>query len=260
MDSGIPVVSISCLTYNHEKYIAQALDGFVSQETTFPFECIIHDDASSDRTPEIIKEYAAKYPDIIRAIFQTENQFAKTGLYPDVEHILPICRGKYIAICDGDDYWTDSRKLQKQVDFMERNRDLSMCYHDYRVKTGVNFMDLMSETPSYTADQLIALSSRKFWMASSTIMYRNYYNERTKRDFQNFRHHYMLCIHMGMFGGCKYLDGVSPSVYRKHEHNSWAGLSRDEIIVRTEAELARVMELMVEKDNPRWIELRKGVQ
>jgi len=260
MDNMTPIVSISCLAYNQQSFITQALEGFVRQKTTFPFEVVIHDDASTDRTPDIIKEYTARYPRIMRPIFQTENQFSKTGFYPDVDYILPACRGKYIAICDGDDYWTDTHKLQKQVDFLEKNPGLSMCYHDYRVKVGIYFMDRLRETPSYTADQLIALSTKKFLMASSTIMHRNYYNEQTKQDFENFRQHYMRVIHMGMFGGCKFLDGVFPSVYRKHDHNSWAGLERAEIIARTKAKLTRVMDLFVEKGNPKWIELRKGVE
>ncbi len=123
-----PMVSIQCLTYNHEKYIRQAIEGFLMQKTNFPFEIIIHDDASIDNTAKIIKEYEEKYPNIIKAIYQTENQYSKeTGIVKSF--VYPIVKGKYIAICEGDDYWTDENKLQKQYDFMEKNPDYSLCLH-----------------------------------------------------------------------------------------------------------------------------------
>lgn len=125
---GSPLVTIQCLTYNHEKYIRKCLDGFVMQKTNFRFEAIVHDDASTDGTAKIVREYADKYPDIIKPIFETENQYSRSGgslnriMY---EHTL----GKYVALCEGDDYWTDPYKLQKQVDFLETHSDYSMCFH-----------------------------------------------------------------------------------------------------------------------------------
>ena len=114
------MVSVMCLTYNHEKFIRRALDGFVMQKTNFRFEVIVHDDASSDRTAEIIREYEKKFPDIIRPIFQTVNQFSqKKRIIQEI--VYPCTRGKYLAWCEGDDYWTDSEKLQRQVDAMEHN-------------------------------------------------------------------------------------------------------------------------------------------
>lgn len=122
------MVSIQCWAYNHESYIRQCLEGFVMQKTNFRFEAIVHDDASTDGTAVIIREYAEKYPDIIKPIYETENQYSKhdgsLGRIMDAE-----MRGKYIAMCEGDDYWTDPYKLQKQVDFLERHPDYSMCFH-----------------------------------------------------------------------------------------------------------------------------------
>ena len=123
-----PLVSIFCITYNHSSYIRQCLDGFLIQKTNFPFEVLIHDDASTDDTAGIIKEYEAKYPDIIKPIYQVENQYSK-GLDINIVYNLPRARGKYIAMCEGDDYWTDPLKLQKQVDFLESHTDYSMCFH-----------------------------------------------------------------------------------------------------------------------------------
>ncbi|HET8886992.1 MAG TPA: glycosyltransferase [Salinimicrobium sp.] len=123
-----PVVSICCITYNHESYIEEALNGFLMQETDFPFEIVIHDDASTDNTANIIKEYEKKYPDLFRPIYQTENQKSKykSGMNPRFNY--PRAKGKYIALCEGDDYWTDPLKLQKQVDFLERHENCSMVF------------------------------------------------------------------------------------------------------------------------------------
>ena len=106
------MVSVICLCYNHENYVKDALEGFVKQKTTFPFEVLIHDDASTDKSAEIIREYEAKYPDIIKPTYQTENQYSQ-GVKILRTYLLPKVRGKYIAFCEGDDFWTDENKLQK---------------------------------------------------------------------------------------------------------------------------------------------------
>lgn len=122
-----PLVSIECLTYNQESYIAQTLDGFLIQKTTFPFEVIVHDDASTDRTAEIIREYEKKFPKIIKPIYESENQYSKND--DSLNRIVTAAiRGKYIAMCEGDDYWTDENKLQMQVDFLEKNPEYGLCF------------------------------------------------------------------------------------------------------------------------------------
>lgn len=127
LEEGRPLVSICCETYNHAKYVRDAIESFLIQKTDFAFEILIHDDASTDGTQEIIKEYCAKYPDLFRPIFQSENQHSKgVKIWGDIQ--FPRARGKYIALCEGDDYWTDPLKLQKQVDFLESHPDYSMVY------------------------------------------------------------------------------------------------------------------------------------
>ena len=130
MNKEIPLVSIICTTYNHEQYIAKALDGFLMQKTNFQFEIIVHDDASTDRTTEIIKQCEIKNPNLFVNIYQEENKYSKIGNGIWSEIVFPKARGKYIAICEGDDYWIDCNKLQVQVDFLEVNQEFSFCFHN----------------------------------------------------------------------------------------------------------------------------------
>jgi glycosyltransferase involved in cell wall biosynthesis len=122
-----PLVSVCCLAYNHVKYISNALDGILMQRTNFSFEVIIHDDASTDGTTSIIQEYENKYPENISVIYQKVNQYTK-GLAPDAHFVFPKARGKYIALCEADDYWTDPYKLQKQVNILENNTDYGLVH------------------------------------------------------------------------------------------------------------------------------------
>lgn len=128
MSEKTPLVSVLTLAYNQAPYIRECLDGILMQKTNFAFELLIHDDASTDGTTDIIREYEAKYPYIIKPIYQTENQYTRGGKIME-RFMYPRAKGKYIAMCEGDDYWTDPLKLQKQVDFMEANPDCSLCCH-----------------------------------------------------------------------------------------------------------------------------------
>lgn len=129
MINKYPLLAIRCLTYNHEPYIRQCLEGFVMQKTDFSFIAIVHDDASTDNTADIIREYAEKYPDIIKPIYETENQYSKhDGSLGRIMNAAIPENVKYVAMCEGDDYWIDPYKLQKQVDFLESNPEFGMVY------------------------------------------------------------------------------------------------------------------------------------
>ncbi len=129
MDDRNILVTVICTAFNHENYIKDALNGFVMQKTNFAFEVLVHDDASTDNTSEIILEYAKKYPNIFVPVIQTENQFSKGVLILN-DILYPMARGKYIAFCEGDDFWTNENKLQMQVDFLEENNDYCACVHN----------------------------------------------------------------------------------------------------------------------------------
>lgn len=129
-----PLVSIVCLTYNEEDFVRDTFDNFLSQKTTFPFEVLVYDDASQDRTPEIIKEYAAKYPDIFRITLYEENNFKKGLGFYGLRVGFNEAKGKYIAYCEGDDYWCDDLKMQKQVDFLESHPEYMVCAHETLIR------------------------------------------------------------------------------------------------------------------------------
>jgi len=153
------LVSISCVTYNHEEYIEKCLASLVMQETTFKYEILVHDDCSTDKTQEVVRKFEKKHPELIKPIYQTENQWSK-GLSVTFTYQYPRAKGKYIAICEGDDYWIDPLKLQKQVDFMESHPDFIMCGTN-----GLTLYDDRSFPPRYFNN---CLQSREF-VASDII-------------------------------------------------------------------------------------------
>jgi glycosyltransferase involved in cell wall biosynthesis len=122
---GTPLVSICCATYNHQKYLTQAIESFLMQRGSFPIEIVIGDDCSTDRTPQIVQDYAERFPQLVRVIAADAN----VGVSLNAFRIREAARGKYIALCEGDDYWTDPDKLQKQVDFLERNPEFTVSGH-----------------------------------------------------------------------------------------------------------------------------------
>ena len=129
------LVAIHCLVYNHEPYLRECLEGFVMQKTNFRFVAVVHEDVSTDKSADIIREYAEKYPDIIKPIFETENQWSKHDGSLDriMNDAIAATGAKYIAFCEGDDYWTDPHKLQKQVDYMESHPECSLCFHGVKI-------------------------------------------------------------------------------------------------------------------------------
>ena len=156
------LVSICCLTYNHEKFIARSIESMLSQVTNFNFEILINDDFSQDSTKSILLDYQKKYPSIIKPIFQKENIFStqKYGVRMNPKFNFPRARGKYIALCEGDDYWGSNNKLQEQVDFLELNPLYSGAYHDTDMvdELGNNLGSFRSNLPDLlTIEDTIAI-------------------------------------------------------------------------------------------------------
>ena len=166
-------VSILTTAYNHAPYIAQALESFLMQKTDFPFEVIVYDDASTDGTDEIIRKYAEKYPDIIRPIYQKENQYSK-GIY-GYTFMEPMIRGEYIAQCEGDDYWCDEYKLQKQADYMDMHPECSFCFcNSYKVDLNSNILEEVNPVEkSRVLSSREMISKPEIYLATAGTMYRS---------------------------------------------------------------------------------------
>ena len=172
------MVSIAVIVYNHKKYLSAMMEGLLMQKTNFPIEVVIHDDASTDGTKEIIQEYAAKYPDMIFPMFQKENQYSKGIRGMMARFNFPRCKGRYIALCEGDDYWTDPYKLQKQVDFLESNADYSLCFHDavysYTDTKKKKFSEkypFLNEKKDFTRQDLL---ERQWFIPTASMLFRNF--------------------------------------------------------------------------------------
>jgi glycosyltransferase involved in cell wall biosynthesis len=214
-----PLVTVWCPAYNQEKYIAQTIEGFISQKVNFPIEIIIHDDASKDKTADIIRSYQAKHPELILPIYQTENQFSKDGAHL-TKTCFRVARGKYIAPCEGDDYWTDPLKLQKQVDFLEKNPDFSSCFHSVKIlKNGKLEEDDMTDVNSVTT--ILDLASNNYIRTCSYI-FRNQVSQENLKAFEHIHGaDYFLCLLVAKYGKIKKLPDVM-AVYRRHNESIWS--------------------------------------
>jgi len=127
-DTTSPAVSVCCIAYNQKDYIAKAIDSLLAQETNFPFEVLIHDDASTDGTTQIVRKYADAYPRIIRTVLQEENQYSQKPIISP-RFLFPLVRGKYVAICEGDDYWCSADKVMTQYQAMQQSPDVDLSFH-----------------------------------------------------------------------------------------------------------------------------------
>jgi len=253
-----PLVSINCLTYNAEKFLRDTLDGFLIQKTNFPYEILVHDDASIDKTVSILQEYEKDYPEIFNIVYRETNIFSKTGVYPFFENIKRA-KGKYIADCDGEDFWTDPYKLQKQVDFLEGNRQYSLCHHKYILRTPQGDLIPTPESPKdFSASELIDFNLSGHGIGLRTRMYRNVYNSETEKDIKRMAGDYSWNVYLGLYGGCKYLPDILPAVYRYGwGNNSWADLPKDIEQEKIKKMMKDILNWFIEKKLTKHIETRK---
>ena len=223
MNSEAPIVSVCTITYNHEKFIRQAIEGVLSQKCNFKFEMVIGEDCSKDGTRKIIEEYAAKYPDIIVPLYEEKNIGAKLNATKTLEH----CRGKYIAFLEGDDYWTDPFKLQKQFDFMEANPGYTICFTRVAEKNE-NGGDSSGRFPELTKDDFTfedVVMFENCFIPTPTLFFVNalpkpmpaFYTQAMSGDIA-------LHLLISDLGNIKCLPGIT-AIYREHS----GGITKTEI-------------------------------
>ncbi|MGC8121077.1 glycosyltransferase [Marinobacter sp. VGCF2001] len=215
-----PVVSICCITFNHQSYIEDAIRGFLSQVTDFPFEILINDDASADQTPKIIKSYADRYPKIIKPIIQDENQFSKR-VSPNISFNFPRAKGEFIALCEGDDFWLSTDKIRKQVSVLRNHPDSVLCFHDARKidESGLYIDDMIPCNQRYLTRTELAKAP---FSPTLTRMFRNvgfpWGNERDLPTAMDV----CLAAYLSKFGGAVYLGNEVLSAYRVHCGGVWS--------------------------------------
>ena len=235
-------VSVICNVYNHEKYVRDALEGFVKQKTNFAFEVLVHDDASTDKSADIIREYEKKYPDIIKPVYQTENQYSQHKPITKLFN-LPRVKGKYVAMCEGDDYWTDCNKLQKQYNSLEKNPDCYFCTHVVeRVnekglpngKTYPNFHINTSKLSSPEFLEILSLNGYSFQTSSfffRTSEWKTYIL--TPFEFKKCSvGDVPVELYFGQLGNVYFIDSAM-SCYRTGVPESWVSRNRKKISTLT---------------------------
>ena len=215
-------VSVICLAYNHEKYIHRTLEGFVNQKTDFAYEVWVHDDCSTDGTAAIIRDYVNKYPEIIKPILQAENQYSK-GVKIIEDIIMPRAKGRYVAFCEGDDYWVDPNKLQKQYDFLSKNPDYSACVHKtvfHNVTTGEErLVPEIKQDRDFSLEEITMVGGGIFG-TNSIMMWREIISDMPECFLAHGFCDYQMFMHAAMEGKVHCLDAAM-SVYNVGVDGSW---------------------------------------
>ncbi|MDD2947524.1 MAG: glycosyltransferase [Rugosibacter sp.] len=216
--SRFPLVSICCITYNQAFFLSEAMDSLLSQETDFPFEIIIGDDASSDGTNVIIEQYKSRYDSLIKTIVNDIN----IGAIANISKVMSLASGKYIAICEGDDYWHDPKKIQLQVDFLERNPSFSMCCHDYKVRRG----DDVFANDSPCGFDILSIDEYAKTMPNIqtlTVLFKNELKPLIPENMiQKVTGSVFMFLRLAEIGNIKYID-IPLATYRVHGAGIWSG-------------------------------------
>lgn len=232
MKENTPLVSISMVTYNHEAYIAQAIEGVLMQKTDFQYELVIGEDCSLDNTRKICIEYKEKYPDKIKLLLPAKN----LGITQNFLAIMQACSGKYIAQCDGDDFWTDSQKLQKQVDILEQNEQYTICMHDSTCYREAENSYKKEPPPSYLVSgndgfEFTYAEWAKIWFGNTlTWLYRK---DRLPNNMHDVTSKYHIFIDMHLLhyimndNSLGYYLKDDMATYRIHFKGVWSGKNRE---------------------------------
>lgn len=242
---GKPMVSVCCITYNQREYIEDALDSILAQKTEFPFELLIHDDASTDGTSDIIREYEKRYPEIIRAYIETSNQYHKMQSYL-FGRFAQESRGKYVALCEGDDYWIDRSKLQKQVDYLERHPDCSEICHGAWVVDATTGEKIGTMSPTAESRVLTEREVLVNWgiPTASRVYRRENLDELVEKwKFRYWVGDYPSAVY-SLTKGHFYCSSELMSVYRYRSHASWSSA-----LVNEDGEVENARNFLILLDN-----------
>lgn len=223
------ILSVCMITYNHERYIRDAIEGVIMQKTDFQFELVIGEDCSTDHTLNICKEYLNKYPDLIKLLTVEKN----IGAMPNMIRTINSCNGKYIAFCEGDDYWINPNKLQKQVDFLARNIEYSVCFHEALI-----LWDDKSKPPKYfcppnqnETSTIEDVVDNNWFVPSASIVFRNEIIKPLPDWFNNIHNgDFALLLLLANKGKIGYINEVM-SIYRKSENSLSAGIGKNYILI-----------------------------
>lgn len=207
--------------YNHEKYIRQAIEGVLMQKTDFEIELLIHEDASTDDSATIIREYEKAFPDIIKPIYQTENQHSKENSI-SWTYIYPKAKGKYIALCEGDDYWTDPNKLQIQVDYLENHPEYSMCFHAAdKVNEEGKLIELIQPSTDEFSYTVLDLLTTDDHCTTATMVFRKKFIGKKPEFFSKCSvGDYPMKLLLASFGELRYIP-KNMAAYRYNHTGSW---------------------------------------
>lgn len=221
------MISICMITYNHEKFIREAIESVLSQKTNFRFELVIADDCSKDNTRQICIEYQEKYPDKIKLLLPEKN----LGMMANFVNTLQACNEKYIALCEGDDYWTDVNKLQKQVDFLEQNKDFVICFHNvvefFAKDSNKNFCYCLENQKDVSTLNDVLLRN---FMPTCSVVFRNKLIESLPSWYYNLKMgDWALHLLNSEHGKIKYINEVM-AVHRIHDGGVWSGKKHSENI------------------------------
>lgn len=248
-----PLVSVCVITYNHEKYIGQCLEGILMQQTSFPFEIIIGEDCSADNTRSIVSHFEQQYPGIIKPIYHRRNVGAARNHF---EYCFPKIRGRYIAICDGDDYWTDPLKLQKQVDFLEQHPQCVLCFHlvkqvdqDDRI---IQQQEPAGKTVFYAWNDILHIS-----IPTLSVLFRNCIDRFPEEIFEAKSGDTFLFGMLSRYGGAADLGFVGAH-YRVHAGGTYSGKSQVEQYRQT-IHTRKLMQRSAYFSREQALEIRKEV-
>lgn len=229
------LVSVICTVYNHEKYLDKCLEGLINQKTNFKYEILINDDASTDNSAKIIEKYEKKFPNIIKAIYQKDNQYSR-GVNIFAQVLLPLTKGRYIAVCEGDDYWCDNSKLQKQVECMEQTKNCFLCVHCVKDVTedekelGSFHPKKKLQSGELSSYQFLYLQIDDYPFQTSSYMFLSsklyqYYKEAPEFSKISPVGDEPLMLYFGQLGNVYYISDVM-SAYRNNSFESWTSTKR----------------------------------